>query len=81
MLFEASNSQWYLESGGIKALHGFIGLKAVFSVLKSFANQVLNQISWFPKEFICGCLSGQAGRHPHSGDVCTDLENPDLFGC
>ena len=41
MFFEASDSQCYDESGGIKALHDFLGLK----VLKSVGNHIVIQFS------------------------------------
>ena len=41
--FESSNSQWPVESGGIKLHINILELKAVFLALKSFKNQLLNQ--------------------------------------
>ena len=45
MFFEASDSQCYDKSGGIKALYDFLGLKVVFPVLKSVGNHIVIQLS------------------------------------
>ena len=50
----------------------------MFLFLKSASN---SKPTDFISELISGCLSEQAGRHPLSGDVCTNLQNHGLDKC
>ena len=79
---EASNSQWSVESGGIKATHKHSKDESSVSSFKIIQrSDSISKPAAFHTQIISGCLSEQAGRHSLLGDMCTHLENHALDKC
>ena len=79
---KASHSQWSVESGGVKTSHKHSRAKisvSRFKIIRKSASE--SKSADFHRQLFSGCLSEQAGRHPLSRNVCSNLENHGLDKC
>ena len=79
---KASQSQWNVESDGVKASHKHSRAKS-----SAFSFKIIRKSSFesksadFHRQLFSGCLSEHTGMHSLSGNVCPNMENHGMGKC